>query len=993
MTPPMKTLFWILALIASAQLSAGVAAGIDYSREIKPLLRARCYACHGALKQKAGLRVDTGAAIRLGSKDRLVILSNDFSASPLLLRVASTNLDERMPLEGEPLTPGQIDLLRAWVTHGAASPADEKAEPDPREHWAFKPPVRSPVPVITIRSAPVSNPIDGFISAQHEQHGLTPQPEAPKEVLLRRVYLDLIGLPPTREELHAFLADPAPDAYERVVQRLLDSPRHGERWARHWMDIWRYADWYGRRQVPDVWNSAPQVWRWREWIVNSLNADKGYDRMLVEMLAADEVAPGDDHVRVATGYLVRNWYALNPNQWMRDIVEHTGKAFLGLTFNCAHCHDHKYDPISQRDYFQFRAFFEPLQVRQDHVPGDADPGPFQKYEYSANRRVNTNGMVSVFDEHLDAKTFLYLHGDERSFPEGKPTVNPAMPAFLSGDLLKMQRLDLPVDASYPGVKLFVRQAEKEKYEQSLTAAIDSFTSATRKLADAHDKFAAAEATNTLAVRAMAFSEVLGAEVRWRNQSNQLAVAHAELDALRARLAADEALYAHPRSSRGERPNSEIADVQNSNPGNKEAPSARSAADELAAAASRAERLANLRKAEAKVSTADGVLALLQAEQAAAVARRNAEGTGEKKEEKEKAEAALKKAQEQVSSAQKNTETAHAALQTNTTAYTPLTPVYPAQSSGRRRALAGWLASRDNPLTARVAVNHLWARHFHAPLVASVFDFGRNGSLPTHPELLDWLAVEFMEHGWSMKQLHRLIVTSRVYRQNSVTAEVRTFDSVNSEIEVNLRKSAGENKARDPENRFLWRMNPGQMEAEVLRDSLLHLAGELDLAQGGYPLPNKEAETSHRRSLYFECFPEPGGQSEFAALFDPPGATECYRRSKTIVPQQALALTNSRFSNEQSRVLAQRLNNTFPANAGHGDSDFLEAAWEQILTRRPSREELAACQDFLNHELEPGLNPLAEGGGPKKSDIAPTLLRSRVSLVQALFNHNGFVTIR
>lgn len=183
--------------------------------------------------------------------------------------------------------------------------------------------------------------------------------------------------------------------------------------------------------------------------------------------------------------------------------------------------------------------------------------------------------------------------------------------------------------------------------------------------------------------------------------------------------------------------------------------------------------------------------------------------------------------------------------------------------------------------------------------------------PTHPELLDWLAVEFMEHGWSMKHLHRLIVTSSVYRQNSVTAEPRTLGSLDSKIENDLRTATAQNKARDPANKFLWRMNPGQMEAEVVRDSLLHLADELDLPQGGYPLPNKEAETSHRRSLYFECFPEPGGQSEFATLFDPPGAIECYRRSKTIVPQQALALTNSRFSREQSRAIAQRLNNAFP----------------------------------------------------------------------------------
>ncbi len=1008
----MKALLCSLAITFGAQLSAWAGASVDYSREIKPLFRDRCYACHGALKQKAGLRLDTGAAIRRGGKDGLIILTNDLAASPLLVRVASTNLDERMPPEGEPLTVGQIDLLRSWITQGAASPANEKPDPDPREHWAFKPPVRPPLPNTTHHASRIASPIDVFISAGLEEHGLVPLPEAPKAVLLRRVYLDLIGLPPTREELHAFLADSAPDAYERVVQRLLDSPRYGERWARHWMDVWRYADWYGRRHVPDVWNSAPQVWRWREWIVNSLNADKGYDRMLVEMLAADEVAPEDNSARAATGYLVRNWYALNPNQWMRDIVEHTGKAFLGLTFNCAHCHDHKYDPISQRDYFQFRAFFEPLQVRQDRVPGEADPGPFQKYEYSANRKVVTNGIVSVFDENLGAKTFIYLRGDERSFPEGKPTVDPAMPAFLNGDSLKIQRLDLPRSAHYPGLKPFVQQAEMEKHEQNVVAARDSLTTATKKLVDARAKFAAAESTNALAARAIAFSDVLAAEVALRNQSNQAAVAEADLDALRARLAADRVRYgtltrpsatlSPPDEERdGVRGDSEIGVGKQDKLGIEQTAAPKSAADDLAATASRIERLANLRKAEAKAVAADGALVLLQAEQAAVAARRNAEGASEKKEEKEKAEAALKKAQEQVAAAQRVVEAAQVALATNSIAYTPITPVYPEQSTGRRRALAGWLTSRDNPLTARVAVNHIWARHFHAPLVASVFDFGRNGSVPTNPELLDWLAVEFMEHGWSMKHLHRLIVTSSTYRTGSArvppAVEASRGDTHSQNPETVGAAPTGARETRtlpeqiDPENKYLWRMNSDQMEAEVLRDSLLHLAGELDLSPTGYPLPNKEAETSRRRSLYFECFPEPGGQSEFATLFDPPGPTECYRRSKTIVPQQALALTNSRLSREQSRALAQRLSEAFPPNTDHGDLDFIAAACEQVLTRRPSGEELAACQDFLKRELEPATRQPTDGKEP--GEPPSNALRARASLVHALFNHNDFVTIR
>ncbi len=180
------------------------------------------------------------------------------------------------------------------------------------------------------------------------------------------------------------------------------------------MDVWRYSDWYGRRHVPDVWNSAPQLWRWRDWIVSSLNEDHGYDRMIHEMLAGDEIAPWDDEAGYATGYLIRNWYALNPNDWMRSIVEHTGKSFLGLTFNCAHCHDHKYDPIAHEDYFRFRAFFEPIGIRQDRVPGEADPGPFQEYNYSTLRKIQRLGAVRIYDKSPAASTWFYTGGDERN---------------------------------------------------------------------------------------------------------------------------------------------------------------------------------------------------------------------------------------------------------------------------------------------------------------------------------------------------------------------------------------------------------------------------------------------------------------------------------------------------------------------------------------------------------------------------------------------------
>jgi hypothetical protein len=677
---------------------------------------------------------------------------------------------------------------------------------------------------------------------------------------------------------------------------------------------------------------------------------------------------------------------------MRDMVEHTGKAFLGLTFNCAHCHDHKYDPITNRDYFQFRAFFEPIQVRQDWVKGEPDPGPFQKYEYSTTRNVVTNGLVSVFDENLDAKTFIYLRGDERSFPEGKPSVEAAMPAFLRGDSLKPQRLDLPLIVRYPGLKSFVQQAETQKRERALTAAKEALAAAQKAFVDTHNQVAAVETVHTPAASAKAFSDALTAEASLQNKSNQLSLAQADLDAIRARIAADEARYSSSRTSRREE-KPEIRTIANGQTVEdfiagsevEHQPMKFPAAEELAAAASRAERLLALRRAEAKLVEAESTLGLLQAEQAIGAARRSVDGTGEKKEDQAKADAMLKKVQEQAVTARKGVETAQAALQTNSLVYTPLSPVYPEQSTGRRRALASWMISRENPLTARVAVNHIWTRHFHAPLVASVFDFGRNGLQPTHPELLDWLAVEFMEHGWSMKHLHRLIVTSSAYRQasavkslNGSTAKSEDARPAETPFNHSTNQLVKPRTAAtvDRDNRYLWHMNPGQMEGEVLRDSLLVLADELDLTPAGFPLPNADAEKSPHRSLYFECFPEPNGQSQFAEMFDPPNPTECYRRSQTIVPQQALALSNSKLSNDSSRRLAQRLVQKLPSDATADESAFITAAYEQILTRRPTEPELDTCRDFF-----------AKQSKTTKPDAA------RASLVHALFNHNDFVTIR
>ncbi len=893
-------------------LTATAAEPVDYLREIKPILKERCFACHGALKQQSKLRLDTGASIRQGGDSGPAVVGGKQASNPLIERITSNDASIRMPSEGKPLTAEQIALIKTWIEQGALSPDNEQPEQDPREHWAFKKPVRPAVPEISNSKSQISNlnsdlqnAVDAFVLEKLAERDLTSRPRAEKHVLLRRVYLDLIGLPPTREELQAFLADDSPSAYETVVDRLLRDPRYGERWARHWMDLWRYSDWYGRRHVPDVWNSAPQIWRWRDWIVRSLNADHGYDRMIREMLAADEVCPEDDDAAVATGYLIRNWYALNPNDSMRSTVEHTGKAFLGLTFNCAHCHDHKYDPISQDDYFRLRAFFEPISIRQDRVPGEADPGPFEEYSYGKLRKIQRLGAVRIFDKTPDAPTWFYTGGDERNRVKDRGSIPPGVPQFLSGAGFQLASVSspdttipLPTRAFYPGLK---------------PAIIESL------LNDARTAITTTEA------------ELVAASLIVEQRSTRLAAAAAKLLAVRSELVSLEARIAADRAKFGETPNADVP--------------------ALARTASRLEREAAVRRAESNVLTHENAIAIAEAKPTTDMNRAK------------EADAATKA----LAAAKPILEKARAATNDATSeTYSPLGPTYPKTSTGRRKMLAEWITHRDNPLTARVAVNHIWSHHFHQPLVSTVTDFGRNGAKPTHPELLDWLAVEFMDSGWSMKHLHRLIVTSTAYRRVSSVG----WDSIPTSSAAATTSNAPTGRdgiptyAADPENKLLWRMNTGRMEAEVVRDSLLYTAGKLDPKIGGQELENNEALTTFRRSLYYSVFPEQGGKSAMGELFDAPDALECYRRSRSIVPQQALALTNSDLVHQLSTALAADSTET-------DDKQFVIACFERILTRTPSARELEICLEALT-----------------KPATAP-----RASLVRALLNHNDFVTIR
>jgi hypothetical protein len=831
-------------LVALALPISVEAAASAYEKEIKPVLKERCYACHGALKQKAGLRVDTVAFI----KEASVIASGDPEKSELVQRIRSNDEEERMPPEGHALTQVEVKAIMDWITAGALAPEGERPEDDPLEHWAFQKIERPDIPKVD----DISHPVDALLAAKQKDRGIIPVAAVDRKLAIRRLYLDLIGLPPTRGQLE----DNRP--WEAIVDELLASPQHGERWARHWMDVWRYSDWYGLGA--QLRYSQRHLWHWRDWIVESLNENAGYDSMVRAMLAGDELFPDNpDQVR-ATGFLARNYFLFNRTTWLDNTIEHTGKAFLGLTINCAKCHDHKYDPISAVDYYRFRAIFEPHQVRLDPLPGDAD--------------LDKNGLPRVFDDNLEAVTYVHQRGDEKK-PDKETKIDPQVPEFLSAFASPIKKIKLPLPAYAPGSSKWVQEAQLE--------------AAKKRVEKATAELVKAETTTEEAASQMDL-----AKLKWE-------AARAEHKSVEATIAADQFRFANPGKSNED-----------------------------------------LFRTAAKTQVA------------AVLARSKVERLGTDAKKKKAAREAKKKAEERLAQLDKgkveydSLRVTRKALETPAHKFTDYPSIFPDKSTGRRTMLANWIVSPENPLTARVAVNHVWMRHFGVPLVDSVFDFGRQAKEPEQLALLDFLAVEFMESGWSFRHLHRLLVTSEAWQRDSSTAKV---DSRTREA--------------DPENRFYWRMKPRRMEAQVVRDSLLHLSGELDLTMGGSSVDPDG--TTKRRSIYFNHSPEK--RSLFLSTFDDADLLQCYRRSESVVPQQALALSNSELAFEAAGRIVGKW------GAEKDSAALVTELFLQILGRSPDEEEIGECVAFLSNF-------------PRGQSQ-----RARSQLVHALLNHNDFVTIR
>lgn len=1119
---PMKCLFVFSAI---AVLSGSFLHAADettlYETKVKSVLRERCFACHGPLRQEGDLRLDTVELMKKGSMSGSVIQPSDASASLLIQRIITEDIHERMPPEGEgEKVPAEVvKILTDWINSGAHAPANEKPEPGPADHWAYQPIVAPNVPLLAGES-----PIDALIKLQLNEQQLTPNPQAPPEVLLRRLYFDLIGLPPPPEEL-AKLPEQFDRAwYEPTVDKLLQDPRYGERWGRHWMDVWRYSDWWGLGD--QLRNSQQHVWHWRDWIIEALNQDRPYDEMVRLMLAADEYKPDDIGDLRATGFLVRNYFLFNRNQWMEDTVEHVSKGFLGITMNCAKCHDHKYDPIGHAEYYQMRAIFEPYHVRLDMVEGVPD--------------VNRDAIPRVYDGWLDLPTYRFVRGDEHQ-PDKSKVIAPGVPAFLASDAFKIEDVALPDVAWQPQRRELVRNNLRQVAQQNIADAEAELKGAMEKYVTAKKEFDSLPAPSAIPPSAEDKTliddkfETLNSEswgtiggdwvltpkklsqnqdgqsrsvLRWKGTPPQdfdvtlkfairggslyrsvgisfdcthdggttplkpsdheamvYVSAHGPDPKVQGSYLVD-GNYQYPGDGRVPLPielnkTYELrlqvrGDLVNASldgapklawkiPGGRHQgalqfttfdvladfyevrlqplspnvvlrqPGSGASLDVAAAfKLAELEKLASEQKLKWRQAELESLALREQAWKAIWHVEHLVRDTNVGPKDLEEARAAVTTAQSQAVDAQNQTALANAVFKLTTaeanlirsaadkkeTAEREVSqakgvvsaaekkwtdkqgelqpfegarwaatrflnsgaddPVveFPSISTGRRKALAEWITAKSNPLTARVAVNHIWTRHFGEPLVANVFDFGLKGTEPTQRKLVDYLAHELMANGWSMKHIHRQILLSAAYQRSSSLLGTEA------------------NMQRDPDNRFLWRRSPIRIESQAVRDSVLSLAGTLDETRGGPPVLPAEQEASKRRSLYF--FHSNNERNMFLQTFDEAMVKECYRREQNIIPQQALALSNSPLVLDAVPAIAARL-----TSIAKEDDAFIRAAFSQLLGVKASTAELEACQRAMEHWRKLPDEGLGAGSGQ----------RERVMLVWTLINHNDFVTVR
>jgi mono/diheme cytochrome c family protein len=892
--------------------TAATAEQIEYfENQIRPLLVEHCLECHGPAKQQGALRLDSRAALLQGNESGPAIRPGSPDESRLLQVLAYSNNDIQMPPAGK-LPDEAIAKVRQWIEQGAAFPAEETAAggsttlTDPAQHWAWQPrQVVEPPPVQQAERC--ENAIDRWVLARLEADGFILAPEADRAVLVRRLFLDLTGLPPQFEDVEEFVHDDRPDAWNRLVDRLLASPAYGERWARHWLDVARYADTKGYVFTEEP--RYPFAYTYRDYVISAMNADKPYDQFVTEQLAADQVETASDPTTLAAlGFVtVGRRFLNNGHDIIDDRIDVVSRGLLGLTVGCARCHDHKYDPIPTADYYSlygvFASIHEPAELPMIGAP--TEQTAFEKYEAELKVReqavqAHQATLVEEISRELRDKVGLYL---EFSTAPGNASPQAAGKALLSGDPrpegLKRWKAFLgqrsgpqdPVFGPWNELSALGPNALAARWNE-LRSAWESDPGSASGLNRLVQQALLMQSDATVTELAQRYGELFQSIDReWQAAR----AAHPEKTALDDPAAEQlrQVLYADGAPTR--------VTVETLQP--------------LLNRAERNKQRELKKNVETWQATSPG------APPRAMVVRDNPQPMNPK-------------VFIRGNPGRQGPETPRQFLQV--VAGTSRQP-FPADRSGRRE-LAAAIVDPRNPLTARVIVNRLWHHHFGRGLVGTPSDFGLRGERPSHPELLDHLAEELIQSGWSLKAIQRLIVTSATYRQSSADHPAA--------------------RMADPENRTLWQFPRRRLELEAMRDGWLFVSNRLDQRLGGRPFDSLVAENSTRRTVYGLV-----NRNDLPGVFrafdfaDPDSSAAS--RPQTSVPQQALFGLNAPFVIARARELGTDAQSVSAEVASQIDWLF-----QRVLARVPTAQERQLANDFVesarNDQALSPLGQLAQG---------------------------------
>ncbi|MBO0858000.1 MAG: DUF1549 domain-containing protein [Chloracidobacterium sp.] len=1025
-------------------------ARVDFQRDIQPIFNSSCGGCHGAKKQMGNLRLDS----RKIALERAIV-PGKAAQSPLYMRIAGAGDQARMPMGGDPLKPEQIELIRRWIDEGADWPDSDQstvgqsaatgAQRELSTHWAFIAP-RRPAPPEVKNKAWVKNPIDQFILARLEKEGLKPSPEADRVTLIRRLSLDLIGLPPTPEEVDAYLKDTSPTAYEKQVERLLNSPHYGERWGRIWLDAARYADSDGYEK-----DKQRRVWFYRDWVINALNQDKPYDQFVIEQIAGDLLPNATQEQIVATGFLrnsmINEEGGVDPEQFrmeaMFDRMDAIGKSVLGITIQCAQCHNHKFDPLKQEEYYRMFAFLNnsnesnvPVYSPDEQMKRANVFNRIKEIEAELQRR-NPDWQARMAEwekkvkndqpewtiirpevEDISTGGQKYLPLKDGSFlAQGYAPTHTSVKMIAKTDLKKITafRLELLNDPNLPlgGPGRSIKG----------TCALTEFEVEAAPASDPKKvtKIKFVKATADIIQPEKELEPIFDDRSKRRRVTGPVEFAIDGKDETAWGIDAGPGLRNQPRKAvfvaespitydgetiltfrlRQNHGGWNSDDNQNNNLGRLRlslttAPDAQ--ADPLPA------RVREILSIPSERRTAAQTQAVFSYWRSTLSSQPDWAEANKKIAElwKEHPEGSS----QLVLNERNETRETHVLKRGDflkpDKLVTPGTPAFlhplPEGAPLNRLTFAKWLVDRRSPTTARSMVNRIWQAYFGTGIVATSEDLGKQSEAPSHPELLDWLAVEFMDGGagesptpsaWSLKSIHRLIVTSATYRQSS--------------------KVTPESLAKDPFNRLLARGPRFRVEAETVRDISLAASGLLNPKVGGpsvFPpspeflyLPpasygpkiwkEDKGEDRYRRGLYtfrYRSVPFPMLQN-----FDAPnGDISCVRRARSNTPLQALTALNEPLFIEAARALALLT----VKSGGAADNQKLEFAFRRVLSRRPSPEESAELINLFNRQRERFINgdanpwnlatndpdkPFKLPQGARMEDVAAWTVVSRVLL--------------